>query len=226
MSQYLKELITDELKSRFDGVSDALLVDVIGMEVNSNVELRKTLREKNIKLMVVKNSLARRATEGSALAPAFEGAGGTIAVVWGGEDVVSLAKEVARDGEGATKLLEVTVEGATSVEDARLAARTVASSPLVKTAIHGADPNWGRVMMALGRSGAKIEERKLALYLNEFCVFDEGRPVPFYHEAARVSMKEPEVRIRANLRMGRHRATAWGCDLTEEYVRFNSEYST
>ena len=96
MSQYLKELITDELKSRFDGVSDALLVDVIGMEVNSNVELRKTLREKNIKLMVVKNSLARRATEGSALAPAFEGAGGTIAVVWGGEDVVSLAKEVVR----------------------------------------------------------------------------------------------------------------------------------
>lgn len=139
---------------------------------------------------------------------------------------VSLAKEVARDGEGATKLLEVTVEGAASVEDARLAARTVASSPLVKTAIHGADPNWGRVMMALGRSGAKIEERKLALYLNEICVFDEGGPVPFYHEAARVSMKEPEVRIRADLRMGRYRATAWGCDLTEEYVRFNSEYST
>ena len=100
MSQYLKELITDELKSRFDGVSDALLVDVIGMEVNSNVELRKTLREKNIKLMVVKNSLARRATEGSALAPAFEGAGGTIAVVWGGEDVVSLAKEVDRRSSG------------------------------------------------------------------------------------------------------------------------------
>ncbi len=99
MSQYLKELITDELKSRFDGVSDALLVNVIGMEVNSNVELRKTLREKNIKLMVVKNSLARRATEGTALAPAFEGAEGTIAVVWGGEDVVSLAKEVVRLAE-------------------------------------------------------------------------------------------------------------------------------
>jgi large subunit ribosomal protein L10 len=96
MSKYLKELISDELKSRFDGVSDALLVNVIGMEVNSNVELRKTLREKNIKLMVVKNSLVRRATEGTALAPAFEGAGGTIAVVWGGEDIVSLAKEVVR----------------------------------------------------------------------------------------------------------------------------------
>ena len=96
MSKYLKNLITDELKSRFDGVSDALLVNVIGMEANSNVELRKTLREQNIKLLVVKNSLVNRATEGTALAPAFEGAEGTIAVVWGGEDVVSLAKEVVR----------------------------------------------------------------------------------------------------------------------------------
>ncbi|MEE9285619.1 MAG: bifunctional glutamate N-acetyltransferase/amino-acid acetyltransferase ArgJ [Dehalococcoidia bacterium] len=139
---------------------------------------------------------------------------------------VSLAKEVARDGEGATKLLEVTVEGAVSVEDARLAARTVASSPLVKTAIHGADPNWGRVMMALGRSGAALDEGRLALYLNEVCVFDEGGPVPFFHEAAKVSMQEPEVRIRANLRLGSHEATAWGCDLTEKYVRFNSEYTT
>ena len=96
MSKYLKGLIADELKSRFDGVSDALLVDVIGMEANANVELRKSLRQKNIHLLVVKNSLARRATEGTALAPAFEGAAGTIAVVWGGEDVVSLAKEVTR----------------------------------------------------------------------------------------------------------------------------------
>ena len=96
MSKYLKELITDELKGRFEGVSDALLVNVIGMEANSNVELRKALREKDIKLMVVKNSLATRATEGTALAPAFEGAEGTIAVVWGGEDVVLLAKEVVR----------------------------------------------------------------------------------------------------------------------------------
>lgn len=96
MSKYLKQLITDELKSRFDGVDDALLVDVIGMEANSNVELRKELRDKGIELLVVKNSLARRATEGTTLAPAFEGVTGTAAVVWGGEDVVSLAKEVTR----------------------------------------------------------------------------------------------------------------------------------
>jgi len=96
MSKYLKNLMTDELKGRLDGVSDALVVDVIGMEANASVELRRALREKNMHLMVVKNSLARRATEGTALAVAFEGATGTSAVVWGGEDVVSLAKEVMR----------------------------------------------------------------------------------------------------------------------------------
>ncbi len=96
MSKYLKELIANDLKNRFEGVSDALLVNVIGMEANSNVELRKILREKDIHLLVVKNSLARRATDGTALALAFEGSEGTLAVVWGGEDVVSLAKEVAR----------------------------------------------------------------------------------------------------------------------------------
>jgi len=99
MSKYLKNLITDELRNRLDGVSDALLVNVIGMEANANVELRKSLREKNIRLMVVKNSLASRASEGTALAPAFEGSSGTSAVVWGGEDVVSLAKEVMRFAE-------------------------------------------------------------------------------------------------------------------------------
>jgi len=96
MSKYVKELITNELKSRFNGVDDALLVDVIGMGSNATVELRKHLRSKDIQLLVVKNSLAQRATEGTALAPAFEGAEGAIAVVWGGEDVVSLAKEVTR----------------------------------------------------------------------------------------------------------------------------------
>ena len=101
MSKYLKDLITNEFRTRLDGVDNALLVDVIGMEANANVELRKSLREKNISLMVVKNSLASRATEGTALAPAFEGSVGTSAVVWGGEDVVSLAKEVMRLAEQA-----------------------------------------------------------------------------------------------------------------------------
>ncbi len=96
MSKYLKNLMTDELKGKLEGVSDVLVVDVIGMEANATVNLRRSLREKNMHLMVIKNSLARRATEGTALAPAFEGSTGTSAVVWGGEDVVSLAKEVVR----------------------------------------------------------------------------------------------------------------------------------
>ena len=96
MSKYLKDLMTNELKGKLDGVSDALVVNVIGMEANATVEMRRMLREKGMQLMVVKNSLARRATEGTDLAVAFEGATGTSAVVWGGEDVVSLAKEVVR----------------------------------------------------------------------------------------------------------------------------------
>ncbi|TWT73643.1 50S ribosomal protein L10 [Posidoniimonas polymericola] len=94
MSKYVKQLMTDELKSRWDGVNDALLVDVSKLEANDAVVLRRRLREKNISLMVVKNSLARRASEGTTLAPAFEGAEGTMAVAWGGEDIVSLAKEI------------------------------------------------------------------------------------------------------------------------------------
>lgn len=100
MSKYLKNLITDELKRRWNSVSDALIVNIVGMEVATNVALRKALRAKGIELLVVKNSLARRATEGTILGPAFEGLEGTAAVVWGGEDIVALAKEVVRLAEG------------------------------------------------------------------------------------------------------------------------------
>jgi len=99
MSKYLKNLMTDHLKSRLDGVSDLLVVDVMGMESERTVALRKTLRQKKINLLVVKNSLARRATEGTTLGPAFEGVEGSAAVVWGGEDIVSLAKEITRIAE-------------------------------------------------------------------------------------------------------------------------------
>jgi large subunit ribosomal protein L10 len=96
MSKYLKNLITDDLKKRLDGVSDLLVVDIAGLEANKNVELRKQFRQKGIQMLMVKSSLARRATEGTALAPAFEGAEGSATVVWGSEDVVSLAKEITK----------------------------------------------------------------------------------------------------------------------------------
>lgn len=94
MSKFVKEMMTNVLVSKWDGVGDLMLVKVVGMEANKTVELRKRLREKDISLMVVKNSLARRASAGTPLAPAFEGASGAQAVVWGAEDVVALAKEV------------------------------------------------------------------------------------------------------------------------------------
>ena len=96
MSKYLKQLITDQLSSELDGVTDCVLVNVIGLSANETVDLRKQLREKNIRLRVVKNSMAVRATEGTALAPAFEGTGGTLAVCFGGDDFISLVKEVHR----------------------------------------------------------------------------------------------------------------------------------
>ena len=99
MSKYVKELMIKDLSNRWDGVEEVMLVDSVGMEANDCVELRKRFRDKNIHMMVVKNSLARRATEGTALAPAFEGATGALSVVWGGEDVVSLAKEVTAVSE-------------------------------------------------------------------------------------------------------------------------------
>src|SRR3954471_5940735 len=96
MSKFVKDLITKDLRNRLEGVDDALLVDLIGLKNDKNVALRKRLREKNIHLLVVKNSLAARATEGTRLAPAFASASGTMAVIWGGEDIISLAKEVVK----------------------------------------------------------------------------------------------------------------------------------
>ena len=92
---------------------------------------------------------------------------------------IYLAREAARDGEGATRLIEVKVSGAASVKDARLAARTIVSSSLVKTAVHGSDPNWGRVLAAAGRSGAALEDDKLELYIGDICVVKDGEPVAF-----------------------------------------------
>ena len=94
MSKYVKDLVTDDIKRRIDGVDDALLVNMVGLDANKSVELRRQLREKGINVLVIKNSLARRATMGTQLAPAFEDAKGAYALVWGGEDFVSLVKEI------------------------------------------------------------------------------------------------------------------------------------
>ena len=137
-----------------------------------------------------------------------------------------LARAIARDGEGATKLMTVRVSGADSDSDARLAARTVASSSLVKTAIHGGDPNWGRIVCALGYSGAELAIDRLQVTIGGLSVFERGSGVPVDLEAVRRVFEQPEIEIAASLGLGDGLAEAWGCDLSEEYVRINADYTT
>ncbi len=139
---------------------------------------------------------------------------------------VYLAKSIARDGEGATKLIEVTVNGAINTADARLAARTVVNSPLVKAAVYGCDPNWGRIVVAAGRSGAELVESNLDLYIGDVFVVKGGIPLPFDESRVVQVLKGSEVPITLNLNLGTASATAWGCDLSEEYVVINSQYMT
>ena len=138
----------------------------------------------------------------------------------------ALAKELVRDGEGARHLIAVAVDGAKTLDDARLAAREISSSTLVKAMVHGSDPNWGRVMMALGKSGVELEESKVDMFINDIHIVHEGVAIPYLRDAVVSAMSVHEVRFRVGLNIGDASATAWGCDLTEEYVTFNSAYST
>jgi glutamate N-acetyltransferase/amino-acid N-acetyltransferase len=142
------------------------------------------------------------------------------------EVCVTLAKLIARDGEGATKLIEVMVDGALTVAQASSGARVVSGSPLVKAAVHGSDPNWGRIVAALGRSGIEMEESKTDLYLDNICLMKAGCAQPFDPIRAKSILDGNEVPIRICLNLGNASATAWGCDLSEEYVTINSEYTT
>jgi len=139
---------------------------------------------------------------------------------------IQLARALARDGEGATRLIEVNVKGAASLADARLAARTIVGSSLVKAAVHGSDPNWGRIIAAAGRSGAELEESKLYLEIGGICLVKGGAPVSYNKEKVVKHLDGDEVNIVLNLNMGNAGAMAWGCDLSEEYVTINSEYTT
>ncbi len=137
----------------------------------------------------------------------------------------TLARKVARDGEGATKLITVEVSGARTDEDARLAARTVAGSPLTKSAVHGHDPNWGRILVALGRSGAVFDPAACHIAMQGVTVYD-GRPVAFDAAGTSDLLKDENVRISVSLGDGPGSGSAWGCDLTAEYVRINADYTT
>jgi glutamate N-acetyltransferase/amino-acid N-acetyltransferase len=137
-----------------------------------------------------------------------------------------LARAIARDGEGATKLITVKVMDAVSDAEARTAARAVASSSLVKTAVHGGDPNWGRIVCALGYSGAELALDRLHLTVGGLVVFERGAGVDVDLAAVRRAFEQPEIEIAAALGLGEGSAEAWGCDLSEEYVRINADYTT
>ncbi len=150
----------------------------------------------------------------------------------------SLARQIAADGEGAKRLVEIAVRGAANARDAKRVAETIATSPLVKTALAGADPNWGRILAAAGRSGVQFDPARAVIWLAGVKVYSRGRPLPFSERAVSRRMRVPAVRIVADLGLHKSRATSpgspdtehgaryWTCDFTGDYVRINASYRT
>jgi glutamate N-acetyltransferase/amino-acid N-acetyltransferase len=138
----------------------------------------------------------------------------------------ALAKMVTRDGEGATKLIEVLVSGAASIPDARLAARSVVASSLFKAAVYGSDPNWGRILCALGYSGADVDSERADVRIGDVWLMRAGQIQAFDRAAAVAQMAGPDVVVGVDLHLGSASARAWGCDLTEQYVEINGRYTT
>ena len=142
-----------------------------------------------------------------------------------GQVMLDLAHQVVKDGEGATKFVAVEVTGAASDGDARLVAMSIANSPLVKTAIAGEDPNWGRIVMAVGKSGAKADRDRLSIWFGPHLVAENGWVAKTYTEDASASyMKQSELVIRTDLGIGGAKTTVWTCDLTHGYIEINTDY--
>ncbi|MCP8966993.1 bifunctional glutamate N-acetyltransferase/amino-acid acetyltransferase ArgJ [Ectobacillus ponti] len=137
-----------------------------------------------------------------------------------------LAKLIAKDGEGATKLIEVRVDGAVSAESARMAAKKVVGSALVKTAVHGEDANWGRIISALGHSEAPMDPRKVDIAIGPITVLKQSEPQPFSEEEATRYLQGDTIVIHVNLNVGTASGMAWGCDLSYDYVKINACYRT
>jgi glutamate N-acetyltransferase/amino-acid N-acetyltransferase len=137
-----------------------------------------------------------------------------------------LAKEVARDGEGATKRVEITVRGAESEKAAERIGRTIAESPLVKTALFGCDPNWGRIMMAAGRAGIPFDPSRASVHIGEVQVFANGTSLPFDAKEASTYLSHKDVSIVLDLHSGNEQSTFWTCDYSYDYIKINAEYHT
>ncbi len=142
------------------------------------------------------------------------------------EVCIFLAKEIAKDGEGNTRLIEATIKGAKTLQDARKATKYIVSSNLVKTAVYGRDPNWGRIIMAVGASQIQLDESKIEIFVNDIQIVAEGIATPYNHQSVVIAMNQPIIKLTVNLNIGKESAKAWGSELTEEYVVFNSAYTT
>ena len=158
-------------------------------------------------------------------------------IIQKGIDIVcqNLAKNIARDGEGANCLLEVLVQGAKNTEDAIMVAKFICNSALVKTAIHGCDPNWGRIISAAGNSGVKFSINDLDLFIGNFQILEKGKLNQYNSQKVTQYMRSKMegiylvndvVQIGMNLNSGESKGTAWGCDLSKKYIEINSEYTT
>lgn len=156
--------------------------------------------------------------DGSAYAEEFAGALDALCIY--------LAKEIARDGEGATRVMDVTVRGAASESEARQLARELTTSYLLKSAVYGADPNWGRIVAVVGRSSVAVSEPHLAVTLCGHRVFEDERPTGFDPDRVAAAMRGDTVTIEVDLGVGEGMANGWGCDLTEDYVKINADYHT
>jgi glutamate N-acetyltransferase/amino-acid N-acetyltransferase len=142
------------------------------------------------------------------------------------EVCTDLAKKIARDGEGATKFITVRVTGAANEKMAETVGRTIATSPLVKTAFYGEDANWGRIVCAAGYSGADVIADKMSLWFGGVHVFENGAPTDYNESAATAAMKPHDVEVHLDLGLGKSEATIWTCDFSHEYVTVNGKYRT
>ena len=201
-----KEFLADSLRKAAD-------VSLNMVSVDNDTSTNDTM-------IIMANGLAnnKKIDKKSEMAEAFQEALNAVCIF--------LAKAVAADGEGAGKLIEVNVCGAKDIESARICARTIATSSLVKTAIHGCDPNWGRIIAAAGRSGAEVVETKMDLSICGIKLLEKGVALSFRNEQVSKAMADKTVTIDLNLNLGKAAATAWGCDLTAEYVSINADYTT
>lgn len=172
----------------------------------------------NDMVLVMANGMAENEVihPGSSAAAIFEEALATVCLY--------LAKEIVRDGEGATKLIEVHVSGAPTVQAARTIARSISTSNLVKTAMYGEDANWGRILCAAGYSGVEFDPEGVTIHLGDVCVAKDGGSIPFDEAKASEVLREPEVHISVDLQAGEYQATAWTCDMTYDYVKINASY--